>query len=174
MTMSSKIFKTTPNCLPWSFVKEIPSSKSSSQLSVCSSGCCNATYEGGWIFSAKLMPDRFSAMTTAAGLTPGRTLPAFQADTADAGCRWLPTADNTEEVAWRISPGCVCRVGELGRAFRVGCFEGFDGAIHKNMRYTQREIELPYILEPHSTPVPSKLPRRNYSLNDVFGPRWWK
>lgn len=172
--MSSNIFKTMPNCLPWSFVKEIPSSKSSSQLSVCSSGCCNATYEGGWIFSAKLMPDRFSAMTTAAGLTPGRTLPAFQADTADAGCRWLPTADNTEEVAWRISPGCVCRVGELGRAFRVGCFEGFDGAIHKNMRYTQREIELPYILEPHSTPAPSKLPHRNYSLNDVFGPRWWK
>jgi len=38
--------------IPWSFVKDMPSSKSSSQLSSCSSGGCNTNAIGSRIFSA--------------------------------------------------------------------------------------------------------------------------
>lgn len=58
---------------PCIFVKEISSSKSSSQLSVCISGGWSTNASGSRIFSTRLMPEAL----------PLGTEPIFQADEPD-------------------------------------------------------------------------------------------
>ena len=108
---SLKLKTKVENGLPWSFVKEIPSSKSSSQLSVCSSGGCR-TNDKGWIFSTRLSP----------GLLPD-VGPFFHPEGPDEGCE----PSEVKEVDCGISAVRDC-VGELGRGFLEGCFDNFDGA----------------------------------------------
>lgn len=89
-------------------MKEIPSSKSSSQLSVCSSGSTN---DSGWIFSTRLIP---------AALLLGAE-PVFHA----GGCSIEEPSAEVEGVT--SAERCVGDGG--GRAlFRVGCFDGLEGA----------------------------------------------
>lgn len=86
--------------IPWSFVKDIPSSKSSSQLSSCSSGACSTNVIGSRIFST-------NASGPAEGLIfeidePG---PSLNADVE--GCS-MPEVD-----AWSIEAP-VGSVGDRG------------------------------------------------------------
>jgi hypothetical protein len=106
-----------------SFVNEIPSSKSSSQLSSCSSGDWRAR-GSGWIFSTSP-----SGPLITDPLTLGAD-PIFHAVAPDESCE-LVDVDRGKARASAANFGLVGECGEFSAANgrpRFGCLAGRDGA----------------------------------------------